>query len=237
MATEFITSENEHWYPSAKKKDVYYPSVTTIIGACFPKGYGFQKYLANQESWEKSQEILKAAGTRGTNVHKGSELLEEGHMLSRASYTLEEWQMLEGFVKWHKTYHPQVQAIEFSAVSDKLKTGGTIDRIYMIDGVRTLLDLKTSSAIHDNYWAQTAAYVKLWEEIHPDMPIEQTAILRPTTRRKQGYEYCLHTREQIEEDFKIFKSVQALWCYLNPTAKPTILDVPTTLSLIENPNG
>ncbi len=232
MATEFITSENSHWYASRTKKDVYYPSVTTILGGAFPKGPGFDRYLANQQSYETSQEILKAAGLRGTNVHSGTELLEQGNVLLRESYTLEEWKHLETFVKWHKKYHPELIALEQSVVSDTLKTGGTIDRIYMIDGVRTLLDIKTSSAIHPNYWVQVAAYVMLWEEDHPTEPrIEQVAILRTGSRHKDGYEFVIEDRDTIDKNFQIFQCTQMIWTHLNPKAKPAIVEVPDTLSL------
>jgi len=227
---EFITSNDEHWYPSPSKKEVWYPSVTTIIGATFPKGVGFQKYLANLSSYEESQTILKDAGRRGTNVHEGTELLERGETLHRDNYTLEEWQMLEGFVKWWKKYQPEVLAVERSLCSDKLKTGGTIDRVYIINGVLTILDIKTSSAIHDNYWAQTAAYDALWFE-HEKQRVEQTAILRLAPKRKEGYEYVCHSRKEIDKDFKVFKSVYTVWEYLNPKAGPKLLDVPTELSL------
>lgn len=232
MATEFITIENQHWYPSPTKKDIWYPSVTTIL-SCFPKGKGFEMYLANQQSYEASQEILKEAGKRGTIVHQATELLENGDMLLRENYTLEQWKMLESFVSWHKTYNPGIYAIEKSVVSDKLKTGGTIDRVYNIGGLRTLLDIKTSSAIHDNYWLQVSVYVKLWEEKEKDK-IDQVAILRLGSRHKCGYEYQIHTREQIEEDFKAFKSIQNIWNYINPNAKPKIEVVPDTLSLEMN---
>lgn len=231
MRTEFITSENEHWYPSPKKKGVWYPSVTTILGFAFPKTVGFHKYLANQQSWESSQEILKAAGTRGTRVHEGTELLENGHVLKRDMYSLEEWQMLVGFVKWHEKYQPKAEAIELSLVSDKLKTGGTIDRVYIIDGVRTILDIKTSSAIHDSYWAQTSVYEALWAERYKDKPVEQTAILRLAPKRKDGYEYSIHTKEMLKDDISSFRASQVLWDYLNPNAQPKLLEVPEELTL------
>ena len=233
LIKEKIEIEGFRWYPSSRKREVWYPSVTSIL-EYFPKGKRFEMYLANQESYESSQTILKAAGQRGTNVHKGTELLESGIVLLRENYSLEEWQHLEGFVNWWKKYRPEKIAIEKSLVSDKLKTGGTVDRIYRIGEEIVLLDIKTSSAIHDNYWSQTATYAKLWEEKYPECPITNTAILRTAPRRKDGYEFAIHTRNEIEEDFKIFKSVQLLWNYLNPNAKPKIIEVPETLSLNEN---
>lgn len=232
MANEFITTDDQHWYPSPSIEGVWYPSVTTILGACFPKGKNFERYLADQESYEKSQEILKAAGTRGTNVHKASELLEKGDVLLRANYSLEEWQMLMSFVTWHRKNKPVSEAVEISICSDEYRTGGTIDRIYVImNGKRTLLDLKTSSAIHPNYWCQTAVYVKLWEEKNPDRPVDQTAILRLGSRHKDKFEFQVHDRAEIENDFLVFQAVQKIWNYLYPNAKPRIVDVPETLSL------
>lgn len=230
MATEFISSEGAHWYESKKHKGTYYPSVTTVIGDSFPKGKGFERYLADQESYEKSQEILEAAGNRGTRVHNATELLESGKTLIRESYSLEEWQMLIGFVAWHKEYQPKPIAIEQSVISDKLKTGGTIDRVYDIDGVITLLDIKTSSAVHQNYWIQTAVYKTIWEETHKEK-IERTAILRLAPRRKLGYEYVLHDEDEIKVDFLTWKGVRAIWDYRNPNAKPKILELPDELVL------
>ncbi|WP_230677635.1 hypothetical protein, partial [Streptococcus pneumoniae] len=75
----------------------FYPSVTTILSV-FPKSVGFNKYLTAQTNWESSQEILKAAGQRGTNVHKATERLESMETLVRPDFSVQEWQMLEGFV-------------------------------------------------------------------------------------------------------------------------------------------
>jgi len=227
---EFITSENEHWYPSPTVPGLYYPSATTILGDSFPKGIGFQKYLANQESYEKSQEILKSAGSRGTNVHEGTELLERGHTLYRESYTLEEWQMLEGFVKWHKKYNPRPIHIERGFVSDELETGGTIDRVYEIDGDIVTLDIKTSGAVYDSFWAQLGIYDKLVTE-KTTLVSDYTAVLRLAPKRKEGYEYVIHKRDEIDEDFKVFRATQSIYKYRNPKAKPKLLEVPTTLSL------
>jgi hypothetical protein len=229
MATEFLTSESEHWYKS-KKHDVYYPSATTILSK-YPKGKQFENYLADLGSAEEGKEKLEAAGRRGTKVHEGSELLEAGNTLHRVSYALDEWQMLESFIRWHKEYSPEVVAVEQSLTSDKFKVGGTIDRVYRIDGVLTLLDIKTSGAVYPSYWCQTACYAKLWEE-HTGEKIQQTAILRLSNKlKKTGYQYVLHDQGQIKEDFKVFQSVQNIWQYEHADKQPSIINVPDELSL------
>jgi len=229
--TEFITVDGEHWYPSPSQEGVYYPSVTTILQN-FPKGVGFDKYLASQESYDASREILNRAGQRGTNVHDATELLEKGIALSKESYTLEEWQMLIGFCKWYEKTCPEIVAIEEAICSDTLHTGGKIDRVYMIDGVRTLLDLKTSGKIYENYWLQVGEYARLWNEKHPDQLIEQTAILRLSDGKADGYEIKFHDFGQILEDAMTFDSLQQLWFYLNRNKTgPKIIEVPTELKL------
>lgn len=226
---EFVTTEGQHWYPSPSDPEVFYPSVTTVLSV-FPKGEGFNRYLANSQSWESSQEILKAAGKRGTNVHEGTELLEQGETLDRVNYTLEEWGMLEDFVNWHHTYNPECEMMEQSIVSDTFKTGGTIDRVYIIDGLRTIFDIKTSTAIHDNYWVQVAQYALMYEE-KTGNKIEQTAILRLGSKHKCGYEYVVKSRDEWEKDVHLFNICLDLWNYINPNAKPKVIEVPERLKL------
>ena len=229
---EFVEVNGEHWYESKKHLGVFYPSVTTILSV-FPKGVGFNKYLTAQVSWETSQEILKEAGKRGTLVHKTTEMLEAGGTVLRPGFSVQEWQMVAGFVNWHTKHSPVVKHVEHGLVSDKLKIGGTIDRIYQIDGSNVLLDIKTSGSIYDNYWAQVAAYAEMFEA-DTKTKIDYTAILRLTDRKKEYYEYVLRSRDEWKEDLKIFKATKQIWDYLNPNAKPKIVELPAELSLKKN---
>lgn len=229
---EFITSEDEHWYPSPTVEDKYYPSVTTILGEAFPKGIQFQKYLAAQPSWEESREVMKTAGRRGTRVHEATEILERGETLNREAYTIEEWQMLMGFVNWHREYNPKAIYIEYGITSDLYETGGTIDRVYNINGLTVLVDIKTSSAIHDNYWLQVAAYVRLLEEKHPELVVAEVGILRLATSKKKGnYEFKTARRHEINTYATVFGQVYGIWKYLNPNKQPKLLELPTSLTL------
>ena len=226
---EFVEAQGQHWYPSPTLPDIFYPSVTTILSV-FPKGEGFNKYLANSQSYETSQAILKAAGQRGTNVHKGTEFLEQGATLLRENYTLEEWEMLEDFVNWHHAYNPELEVMEYGVVSDEYKTGGTIDRVYTIDGLRTLFDIKTSTAIHDNYWVQVAEYALMYED-KTTHRIDQTAILRLGSKHKCGYEFLVRDIEEWHKDATLFPVCHTLWNHINPNAAPKIVEVPKLLKL------
>lgn len=235
MSKTFTTIGDEHWYPSKTIEDKWYPSVTTILKA-YPKGVGFERYLANQESYESSREILKAAGSRGTNVHDATELLEAGQMLHRVNYTDEEWKMLIGFINFHKDLNPEVIMTEKSIVSDTFETGGTIDRIYKIDGEYVLFDFKTSKAIHKNYWLQVSVYHGLFMEHRDALGLGhvtpmRTAILRLAPGKKSGYELVYHELEEIQEDLETFKAIQKVWKYDNPKAKPQFDTLPDAISL------
>lgn len=226
---EVVTSDSEHWYPSPKKKGIWWPSVTTI-NAVYPKGVGFNKYLTEQSSWESSQEVLEEAGKRGTLVHSGTELLEKGVTLRQDMYKIDEWQRLVGFVNWHNEYKPKALATEFRVVSDKYKTGGTVDRIYQIGDQTIILDVKTGKRMYANYWLQVAAYEKLVAETHKFPPINSLAILRLTPLRKTYYEYIVI--DDWKDHWKAFEACQEIWRHENgKTAGPKILTLPVELKL------
>lgn len=233
-----LMPRNEHWYLSPKHKGVYYPGVTYVCGF-LPKGQAFERYLANQESYEESRRLLEEAGLKGTHVHQKSEELERGAHIAyeNSGLTDEEFQLLSFFVDWHGKYSPKVKHIELVLISDKLKLGGTCDRVYEIDGKTVLLDLKTSkSAIYDSHHIQCAAYAQMYEELHKKQ-IDQVAILRLTPRRKEGFEYVTRDRKEWQKDFKQFKKTYDTMMYLNDDKAivPKIIEVPEILLLDTTP--
>jgi len=232
-----LLPKSEHWYPSPKKKDVYYPSVTYVTGF-LPKGQFFEKYLAEQDSYEESKRILQEAGERGTRIHVASEVLDTGGSISyeTSGLTDEEYQLMSFYIDWHKKYQPKIIHVELKLISDKHKLGGTADRIYIIgiiDGKRTLLDLKSSkSAIFDSHWLQVSAYADMYEWLKKEQ-IDQVAILRLTSKRKDGYEYIIRDRVEWKKDYQQFKRTYDTMVYLNKGKPlvPKIIEVPEVLTL------
>lgn len=229
-----LLPKDSHWYMSPKHKGVYYPSVTYVT-SFLPKGAFFEKYLADQESYEESRKILQDAGLRGTRCHIASEVLDRGGEISygESDLTDEEFGLMMGYVAWHQKYKPEIIHIELVLVSDKQKIGGTCDRIYRIDGKLTLFDLKTSkSAIYDSHYLQVACYASLYEEIYREK-IDEIAILRLTSKRKDGYEYVVRSRKEWLEDYKQFKKTYDTMLYLNggKLLTPKIMEVPEILKL------
>lgn len=234
MKTLKLLPKTEHWYYSEKKK-VYYPSVT-MVTSYLPKGKFFEKYLADQESYEETKRILQEAGERGTRVHTASEALDKGMTIEYGAYGLtdEEYALLaHGYLGWHAKYKPEIKHVELRLISDKHKLGGTLDRIYKIDGKNVLFDLKTSkTAIYDSYWIQVAAYADMYEELYKEK-IDEVAILRLTERRKDGYEYITRERVEWQKDLKQFKKTYDTMLYLNggKVLEPKVIEVPEELRL------
>jgi len=229
-----LMPKDSHWYPAQKKKGVYWPSVTYVTGF-LPKGQAFDRYLANQESYEESKRILEEAGTKGTIFHQMTEVLEQGSTISyeTAGVSDDIYELLSFFCDWYREYNPILKHMELKLISDKHRLGGTCDRIYVIDGKVTLLDLKTSrSAIYDSHYLQISAYASMYEHLYKEK-IDQVAILRVTPRRKSGYEYVIKPRIEWQKDYKQFKSTYNTMIYLSggKVVEPKILEVPEVLSL------
>lgn len=231
---QLITDEGSHWYESLNNPGTYYPSATTILGAAYPTGIGLAMYLAEQESWEASQETLKKAGERGTNVHRATELLEQGKELQMEAYSTEEYQMILGFLQWYADYNPIPIHTEKAMASDVYKVGGSMDRLYMIDGMLVIVDFKTSKKILRKFHIQTAIYDRLLTEVD-GVPADKTAVLRLRNIGKCLYQYEERTREEIDADWNIYTHVRAVWDDMYPNAKPKILELPKVVSLQNNP--
>ena len=230
---------------SADEGQTWQPSVTTILD-CYPKGKGLDDWKA--DLGHNAKYVLKQAGEEGTAVHELIERVLKGERLylinqwNNPEYKMEVWAMLLKFVEFYQRYKPEVIAFEIAVVSTKYRTAGTIDFICRIAGKVWLIDFKTSNYVHDNYFAQLAAYRQIWnEQCSPETRITHNGILwlkagtrgEDSTGKKmqgKGWAVVMPTKEH-EYSWQIFKHVQALWEHTNPNAKPYILEYPTEVKL------
>jgi|SRR6185369_3649582 len=107
----------------------------------------------------------------------------------------------ENYLNWERTTKLSVVKTEMALVSEKYKFGGTFDGIAVveIDGVRSLADWKTSSAIYRDALVQVAAYKALWEENFPDQPIEG------------GFHLCRFSRDEADFSHHYFENLDDGW--------------------------
>ena len=236
---ELAETLSQHWYKVWKVKADgtkgrlvgVFPSSTTILNA-YPQSAHLTKWIAEQ-GWNESQRIKSEAGERGTRIHTATEKLEDGEELFKGEYGLEEWWKICAFADWYHEYKPVLIAKEFPVFSAKGKYAGRLDRLYMIGGEVTLLDIKSSSGIHEHFPLQFASYAKAVEET-TDLKVVQTACLQLGAQNKNNYRFVVYP--DWKDHYEVFENVRAVWQYeyfdSKKTAKePPVLELPSTLKL------
>ena len=105
--------------------------------------------------------IKKDAASKGTEIHKAVEALLGG---SEGNPELPGYQAAAGLQLWLQSLGARVIEIERRIYSRRYRYSGTLDAIVAIDGRLVLLDWKSGKSIYPEYYLQTAAYVKAYEE-------------------------------------------------------------------------
>jgi hypothetical protein len=235
-----VTFLDERFYFD-EKTESYFPSVNTVLDV-YPKGYGFQQWL--KDLGANSDEVLKRAGTQGTNVHDAIHLFLAGNEVTwlneeKENYTLDEWLMVLKFVDFYKTFKPETIAVERSLVDPELGFGGTLDYVCKINGKVWLIDWKSGNSIYKGNKIQIAAYQKIWNKTQ-EVKIEKTgcAHLRAMTRGAdktgkvmQGDGWKIEEVEDIDHMFRLFEHAQAIWKEENQNPKPKNMVYPDRISI------
>jgi len=228
-----ITIADERWYVKYDKEgnvEKYVPSVSWIAGH-YPKGVAFYKWLA-QKGWDESQAIKQAAGDKGSKVHKAIEDLIDGVEVkmdskyyseltdSNEELTLEEYEVLLSFVDWWNVTKPKTIQREFVVFSKDHDYAGTVDWVGTIEGVKWMLDWKTSQHIWPEYELQISAYNKL-------VGADKMGILQLGYRlNKRGWKL-----NEIPDKFNLFLAAREIWSNESAKIQPKKRDYPVTLKL------
>lgn len=88
---------------------------------------------------------LEAAADRGTKVHAATEDLDK---TGRAEIEDEYLPYLQAYVQFRQEHDVQWELIEHSDYHPELMYAGTIDRYGLVDGIKTLVDLKTTYTVY-----------------------------------------------------------------------------------------
>ena len=174
MTLKFSPKAHRYWLDG---KPI--PGVTTLIGKGLPKPaipYWAAKSVAefvvdNPEQTDQIRSLgrgpavaaLKAipwqardeAAVRGTDVHKLAEELIHGREVEVPEHLAAH---VEGYARWLDEFQVEPILTERPVANRTLWYAGTFDAIVVIDGVRWLLDWKTSKGVYGETALQTAAY-------------------------------------------------------------------------------
>lgn len=239
-----ITYLDNRWYECDDAKGEYVPSNTTKLKA-FYGGDNLAQWL--KETGPDADRILREAGEQGTKVHDAIERWhKEGVTLTKEmceNMTMIEVAMTSRFIEFADRYYTgKWNGVEVSYGSKLLDFGGTIDYVGELSTGKNgapetwIIDYKTSNAVHDSYYAQIAAYKKLYEIFNPDVKIDKLGILHlKTSHRKdgdlQGKGWKLYSLDEtgktVEEWFDMFNHAAAMWrhYYKATTYRETIFDI------------
>jgi len=90
------------------------------------------------------------------------------------------------FFSWEKENKVEYLASELQMVSEKHRFGGCCDIYALLNGKKTLIDLKTSKGIFGEMFTQVAGYKMLLEE--NGYPVENVKILRIGRDESEGFD-------------------------------------------------
>ena len=138
---------------------LWYPRVTSICNIIAKPG--LEKWLANQESFSAMQKKRKRITDWGNLIHNQVEKI----LLGKKPKIAQPIQpSMDAFLVWLKNHHFKVWDIEKKILSKEHGYVGTFDVLGELDGQLGILDIKTSQAVWDEYFIQTTAYTKAYNE-------------------------------------------------------------------------
>jgi hypothetical protein len=194
---------------------IYYPSVTTLLGAYFNKDLSIWR---NRIGAEAADAITHRAGVRGTRLHN---LCEKYLLNEPIDFRKEMPSAIADFNSAKEVLDQNVRSVygvEFPLYSRSLMTAGTTDVICNWNGVTSIVDFKTARKAKkeewiEDYFVQSAIYGKMANE-HFDIDVKQFVIIlfvqheRPVIIQKPLSEYV----EKVNE-VCIFKRPVGFLCH------------------------
>jgi hypothetical protein len=204
----------------------YYPSVTTIL-SCYPKDYHFEEWLKNMG---RNADLIKdQAATIGSNVHKAIEMFLNGQEITHDAYTIEEWELIcKAFDFFDRHKFTDIKT-EHNVIRPDLGYGGTIDFIGTYNGVRYMIDFKTSNYMSETMFMQLTAYNRMLNQ-----PCEKIAVLhlRSNTRTEKDFQGRGYKLEFPDQDYnRLFDITHELFKHKHRDLKPKLINYKLKLKL------
>ena len=212
-------------------------SVTTIISDCSDKSGALTQWAANMVvEWIKEnayetgdvpeylvgieelnlarfnfRDVSKTALDVGSKVHQA---IEDYFNLGKEPINPEP-QVLAAFVaflEWVDEHDVKCDDAELTVTDGK--SAGTLDFVGEIDGVRTVVDFKSSKAIYPEYRYQIAAYKYMYNLYYFELKADRCGILR--LDKETGYSEYKDTTKTYEKDLNVYHKMVELFYARHP---------------------
>lgn len=170
------TDENGRRYFTPDGK--VYPSITTVMGSLSKDGI---KEWRERVGEEEANRVSHHAATRGTIVHDLMERYINGDEIDTRKMMPHHLKSFRDLSKVMNERLDEVYVQEKALYSHHLKVAGRVDLVGRFDGVRSIVDFKTSAKVKKKEWIsgyfmQTAAYAIMFEEL-TGIPIPNLVIV------------------------------------------------------------
>ena len=113
------------------------------------------------------------------------------------------------YFEWEKEHTVQATFCERRMVSERYRYGGTCDFYGLVDGKRTLLDLKTGSGIWPEHIIQVAAYRQMLRE-HGER-VERVIILNIPRKESESFDAKWPSAKQLDAAWRIFRHLRVVY--------------------------
>ena len=188
------------------------PGVTTIVGLLNKPHLVAWANKMGLQGIDTTAYTAAAAGA-GSCAHEIIQAMVGGPEVDFSKYTGEEIEAARNaadkFRAWLVNHDMQTHMIEEQIVSERYRTGGTIDWYGELDGKMTLVDIKTSGNVYAEHVIQVAAYAQLLKD--EEYPIEEVRILRFSREDDDDHRDFVVTDRLLEAGVEIFLRLRDIY--------------------------
>lgn len=178
-----------------------------LLGFVIPSVSAVMEPLSAAKYKGISEATLDRAADKGTAVHNS---IENYIKFEIDDVPPEHRGYFEAFLDWWNEYKPEVVSSEFKVYHKLMRYGGTIDMLVYIDGVLTLVDIKTTASLSDmTCGVQLEAYSQALKSL--GITVERKIILH---LKKDG-KYAVREYPVSDPDrWRVFGSLKCVYDYI-----------------------
>lgn len=222
--------------------------VTTILSEALPTPLGLKLYWQNMDR-AQIERTLERAQEHGSTVHNFIDHLNQGEKIEVGDQPVAVKKDLASYIEWFRTYQPEeVESEQVTFYDDgALMFAGTTDMVFLMNGKRVLLDIKTSNQVGLSAFLQVTAYAQAYEQSYGDT-IDELLILQLGTAHKKlntrttvldkpsnGIGWKIYQVDQTKYSWQHFQQVYDTWLMIHDgyPEPPKVVEYPDTFQLLE----